>query len=424
MNIAHSSFCIGTRIPWRPVRQAPLPTVSHSDASPLWAINALTFVASIGTGVVWNGVAFVAKHAYEYDRIQTLALYVAMGGVYVLGAMTAGRGIRLVEKRIAPRTLLGLILVVESLICLGPMFTMSQVMLWTIGIGVSLLSSWVWPIVESYVTAGRHGEDMRNSIGWWNLSWTIAVAASLWLMAPMIEHDAQMALVILGPFNALGLIPLIWFRCRPGAHDDQLSAASVGREYQLLLHAARVLLPLSYVLNAAMSPLLPYLFERFDLNAWWETPVAATWMSVRVVAMTLMWRLGFWHGRWGTLLLGGLTMCGGFALIVLSPALWVMMMGLATFGAGMGVIYYAAIYYAMAVGKAEVDAGGTHEALIGLGYTMGPIAGFVGIGLGGAMRNAGWQIWDGTGIVVVVLMLTGAGAAGAVRPYFTARKRR
>jgi hypothetical protein len=338
--------------------------------------------------------------------------------------MSAGRGIRLVEKRIAPRTLLGLILVVESLICLGPIFTMSQIMLWSIGIVVSLLSSWVWPIVESYVTAGRHGQDMRNSIGWWNLSWTIAVAASLWLMAPMIEHDAQMALVVLGPTNALGLIALIWFQRRPGAHDDHVSAASVGREYQLLLHAARVLLPLSYVLNAAMSPLLPYLFERFDLNASWETPVAATWMSVRVVAMSLMWRLGFWHGRWGSLLLGGLAMCGGFALIVLSPALWVMMMGLATFGAGMGIIYYAAIYYAMAVGKAEVDAGGTHEALIGVGYTIGPLAGFVGIGLGSAMRSAGWQIWDGTGIVVVVLMLTGVGAAGAVRPYFVARNRR
>jgi hypothetical protein len=34
------------------------------------------------------------------------------------------------------------------------------------------------------------------------------------------------------------------------------------------------------------------------------------------------------------------------------------------------------LYYAMSVGGADVDAGGTHEALIGAGYTIGP-----GIGL-------------------------------------------
>ena len=43
----------------------------------------------------------------------------------------------------------------------------------------------------------------------------------------------------------------------------------------------------------------------------------------------------------------------------------------------MGVTYYAAIYYALALGRAEVEAGGTHEALIGGGYMVGP-----GIGLG------------------------------------------
>ena len=44
-------------------------------------------------------------------------------------------------------------------------------------------------------------------------------------------------------------------------------------------------------------------------------------------------------------------------------------------------IYTGAIYYAMAVGHSEVDAGGTHEALIGVGYTVGPACGLVAGGL-------------------------------------------
>ena len=55
-----------------------------------------------------------------------------------------------------------------------------------------------------------------------------------------------------------------------------------------------------------------------------------------------------------------------------------MIVGLILFGSGMGVTYYAAIYYALAVGRAEVEAGGTHEALIGGGYMVGPI---IGLGL-------------------------------------------
>jgi hypothetical protein len=35
----------------------------------------------------------------------------------------------------------------------------------------------------------------------------------------------------------------------------------------------------------------------------------------------------------------------------------------------------------MEVGKAQVDAGGTHEALIGAGYTLGPLCGIAAVGI-------------------------------------------
>jgi hypothetical protein len=45
----------------------------------------------------------------------------------------------------------------------------------------------------------------------------------------------------------------------------------------------------------------------------------------------------------------------------------------------MGVTYYAALYYAMAVGRAKVVAGGKHEAFIGGGYLIGPIIGLASL---------------------------------------------
>ena len=82
-------------------------------------------------------------------------------------------------------------------------------------------------------------------------------------------------------------------------------------------------------------------------------------------------------------------------------------------GAGLGIVYYAALYYAMAVGRAEVDAGGTHEALIGAGYTVGPSAGLLGTWLGG-----------GAAIVGIVWGIVGLGAVAAARPYVKARRDR
>jgi hypothetical protein len=336
----------------------------------------------------------------------------------------AGRLMRSIGHVLSPRAAVGLILTLCALVCVLPAFADGAWALWLVAGANSLLSSLLWPVVESYVTAGRHGRDMRDAIGWWNLTWTSATALSLFGMAPLMDTAPRMAIVWLGGSNLLAVIPLWWFHRNPGAHDADQAAEVVSAEYPMLLRAARMMLPLGYVLNSAMTPLLPFLLDRFDLGKSWMTPLAATWMCVRVIAMALMWRLGFWHGRWGTLLLGGLLMAFGFAVIVMSMSVPIMMIGLGCFGAGMGIIYYAAIYYAMAVGHAEVDAGGTHEALIGVGYTVGPGAAMLGVQMSAVAQRSGIAVWDGAGVVAVVLAITGASAMGAVKTYFTARSRR
>jgi MFS family permease len=413
------------------------PASSHTiPPTPLWAVVAVTFLASIGTGVVWNGVPFIAKHDYEFSETTTLALYLVLGAMYVVGAISTGRVLRMMDRWLGPRSALMIILSLEAIVCVSLYITRETWMLWVVACSISVLSSWLWPIIESYLTAGRHGGNMRNAIGWWNLSWTGAVAIALVLMMPVMKKDPamievgeraialepRMAIVILGALHAVALLPLMWFGRRPGAHDESLHLESIQREYPLLLRAARMLLPLSYVLNSAMSPLLPFLFERVHLTQDWQTTAASTWMWVRIIAMAVMWQVGFWHGRWGTLLLGGLAMTMGFGIAVTGISLPMMIAGLAIFGIGMGVVYYAALYYAMAVGRAKVDAGGTHEALIGLGYTVGPATGLIGVSASSAARDAGLHLWDGVPIVAVVWLLVAICAYGVIKPYLAARR--
>jgi hypothetical protein len=53
-------------------------------------------------------------------------------------------------------------------------------------------------------------------------------------------------------------------------------------------------------------------------------------------------------------------------------------LGEIVFGVLSGVTYFAALYYAMVVKNASVDAGGAHEGLIGLGFSLGPGVGLIG----------------------------------------------
>lgn len=373
----------------------------------------VTFVCSLGTGVFWHGIPFIAKHTYDFSQVRNLLLAGAMGAIYTLGAFTAGALTRRLERRLSPRDVLGAAIAVLSLVCLAPILVRGEWALWLAALVGTYVTSIIWPVIESYVTAGRHGASMRSALGWFNLTWAPAVAIPLFVMAPILERHGEWAISGFASVGLVGLVLLAWFAPRPVHHDPETADAHVGPEYRLLLRSARVLLPVSYVLSAAMNPILPYRFEDLGVDVGWETPAAATWIVVRVITFLLLWRLGFWHGRWGALLLGAIAMTGGFALVVAGPTIATVLAGLACLGVGLGVIYYAALYYAMAVGRAQVDAGGTHEGLIGAGYTVGPLAGLGGVAMGG-----------GAAIVAWVWALVGLAGIPAVTPYLVARRRR
>ena len=48
-----------------------------------------------------------------------------------------------------------------------------------------------------------------------------------------------------------------------------------------------------------------------------------------------------------------------------------MVAGELLFGWAVGEVYFAALYYAMVVQNASVEAGGGHERIIGLGFALG-----------------------------------------------------
>lgn len=349
----------------------------RNNRTSLTASLVLTGLASTGTSVIWNGLPFIAKRDYGFSESENLALYLLIGFVYVIGALSSGICTRAIRPIVSLRVIIGFLLATVTTVCSLPLFLNSPSVMWIAG-GVSgFCSAWLWPIVESYLVAGRHGTEMRRAIGWWNLVWMISVAGVMISMAPLMGSHASMVIVGLGVMNLLAIGVLPWYSKNPPQHEEIKSIEHVPAGYRGLLKGARVLLPLSYVINGVLAPLLPYVLAGIAIDIFWQTPIVSVWMLARVVATALMWQFGTWHGKWSVLWGSLISMTAGFTLILSAWGLFPLVLGLVLFGGGMGVTYYAALYYAMSVGRAGVDAGGKHEALIGGGYMIGPIVGLV-----------------------------------------------
>ena len=318
------------------------------------------------------------------------------------------------------RAMMGVLLLAVAGVCSLPLFTTSESswIMWTSGGVAGFCSAWLWPIVESYLVAGRHGPEMRRAIGWWNLVWMSSVAGVMLAMAPLMENHASMVIVGLGVMNVFALFVLPLFPKNPPSHEASLVKEHVPVSYAGLLQGARVLLPLSYVINGVLSPLLPFILTGIAVDIFWQTPVVAIWMISRVFATTFMWYmvsdpiaqapevrpqgsdrvLWCWHGKWSVLWGAFVAMGAGFVCILGASTLLNVIVGLVILGIGFGVTYYTALYYAMAVGSAEVDAGGKHEAFIGGGYMVGPMLGLVSLQFAPTANESGFDV-----VIYVVL---------------------
>jgi hypothetical protein len=385
-----------------------------AGSTALWATYAFTFVNSLGTGVVTGGLFFIAEASYGFSPAQNFLMGVVQGITYIASAGWSGKMVRWAQGRgVSSRGMLLWIMLALAALCAVPWIAMRWVAgaSWPIWIVAGLympLTGVLWPLVESHLSGGRSGAGLRRATGWWNVVWSSAIAVTYLLIAPYVKERAALALAFMGGWHVLGAGLLWWFSREPAAHvhGEHEPHPAV---YERLLTSFRLLLPTSYFVSSALTPYLPTVMDALKIPEQMRTVAATAWLVPRVLTFALLGFWGGWHGRWFPTVVGAVFLVVGFGLCVLSPAmmpsrdiaLMSLFAGLAVFGVGMGTIYSGAIYYALEVGKAEVDAGGTHEALIGVGYMAGPLA---GLGAVGAVQ-AGWLSRGGQEAAILAIVV-------------------
>jgi MFS family permease len=417
-------------------------TPTRTALTPLSAVLTFTILNTVGSAVVYSGVFALAERAYAFTTTQNFALGVVYGLAYIPGALAVGPLQRRLAQTLSPRAMLAVINVFLALLCYLPIFTTAilessrdqshardQWPMWVMVAIYSFFSGMVWPLVESFLSGGRSGRDLRRATGQFNVAWSLPLVISMIAMGPLVKDHPLAILGGLGIIHILNILTLKWFTPSPGAHVHQ-EAHPVPPVYKELLAAFRFLLPAAFLVVAALSPYLPSAAEKLGLGVEWKTWLAAAWMAPRVAAFITLERWHGWHGRWSMPVVGGATLLVGFGLGVLSPpllsgtpALIGTIAGLLVMGLGVGIIYTGALYYAMEAGAAEVDAGGTHEALIGIGYTAGPACGIALVGSGSGSSSEGSLSFEVLMLVFVALAALSL-AAGAARKVVRSRHTR
>lgn len=387
--------------------------------TPLWAVLAVTIINSLGTGVVINGIFFLAKSRYGFTAWESFLLGVVIGVTYIPAALGIGPFLKRMARRserVTTRGVLAAITAVMAGMCFLPLAAdkigggSGEWAVWAFIGAYSPLSGVLWPIVESYVSGGRRGASLGRATGQFNIAWSAAVAGAFWLIAPFVEPRPLEVIAGLGAVQAAGLVLLMWFTAEPARHAEHHEPHPAS--YRRFLTIFRLQLPASYVVIAALSSYIPFTLQKLGTAAVWETPITSVWMAARIGVFALMGATAGWHGRWWPAFAGGILMVAGFAAVVGSAfvpgmGLISLVAGLAAFGVGASIVYTAALYYVMEVGNTEVSAGGSHEALIGVGYTLGPLCGLGAIGVreAGLASSLEWPMVTFVTLAVVIFAL-------------------
>lgn len=353
---------------------------------------AVTFILSIGTGSLTHGLGFIAKQSAGFNRSQLFGLGVVFGITYIFSSRMTGPVVRSLETNrrssITAKSLLMLITLGGAVAAAIPpvlswLDTSSGIGFWLVAAGYGGLTGIMWPIVEWNIAGGRRDKQLRSAAGQFNIVWTVAVVVAFWMMAPTLEQMPMFSFVGIVLLHLLAIALMIPFPSKPPKHMSDTVDADASNSKSLLV-AARTLLPVSYMLAGVLGPFFPVAMAQMEIELSWQTVIVSVWMTTRIPTMFLLERWHGWHGKAWPLTLGASCVVLGFTGCIVAPAIGGSAAGIAAlvaalvlFGAGKGLVYTAAIYYAMEVGEGEIDSGATHESLIGVGYALGPAMGLL-----------------------------------------------
>jgi MFS family permease len=337
----------------------------------------LSFAESFAAILLERAFYFYTHDVLLFSDTQNLWLAFVFGVTYIAGAVLSHR----VAHALGERSLLLASIGVLLLFHLALATSSSPRLLLVAFVSIGFLQGIKWPVIESFISAGRAPSELVRILGHFNTAWASAVPLALFAAGQLIDSAFPRSMFVAAAgLNALSLALSLPLPTRPEHHEvpPEPSAAPVERNLAGLLVSARWMLILSYALLFLLAPLMPDVFAKLKLSVSEATAATGVLDLARVAAFASLGVVSSWRGRRGPLIFCMVLLPSSFATVLFGGHVWLVLLGEIVFGLASGLFYMSSLYYALLLKNASVDAGGAHEGLIGLGFALGPLAGLLG----------------------------------------------
>jgi MFS family permease len=379
----------------------------------LMQIHSIEALVSIASNLLTIGIFFFMQHRFGWTLLQNFLLSAGLGAVYIVGALAAHGISQKLGRRMALLAAYSIIIVITLF---AGLFTSPMVCTIVI-LAFAATSATTWPVIENLVSTGdADPHALSRRLATYNAVWAAVGALVMAVNGTIIEKFptgvflipcavvcAAAGIVALGKIEAnveggewsvegkkdgFSNSPPSTLHPPPASPEPQLL-----RQRVLALWLSRICVPAMYLMIYSLAAMLPSLPVVQPLRPAMQTLLSSIWMAVRWGTFITLGASIFWHTRPRLLLVAAFALLISFLIITVPQSVGLMIVGQILFGIATGLIYTASLYFGMVLSEGSTEHGGYHEALIGLGMTLGPAVG----------AGTGWIFPQSQGAAVVAI---------------------
>ncbi|HPA18925.1 MAG TPA: MFS transporter [Verrucomicrobiae bacterium] len=365
-------------------------------------------INAFATAFYFNYLFFFMQARFGYGNLENLLLSATNGFIYMCAAWQGGR----FAQRFGYFTALWSGFGTMCLALLGGCVAQTQFAHWSVMAVWTLGMCFTWPTLEALVSEGETLQTLPGRIGIYNLTWAGGSALAYFTGGALLELLGDRSLFLVPAGLHLAQLALLGWLHRgnrraippaPSKRSDRPPEAPAAHAAQgrakMFLRLAWLANPFAYVAINTIIAVIPGLAKRHDLSPMWAGFFCSLWLFSRMGAFAVLWLWSGWHYRFRWFVAAYFLVTASFAVILLSPALWPVMVAQVTFGAAVGLVYYSSLFYSMDVGETKGEHGGIHEAAIGAGIFGGPAVGTAALALFPGETSTG--VWAVAGLLMV-----------------------
>lgn len=253
---------------------------------------------------------------------------------------------------------------------------------------VGIAGAMFWPSFEVWLAQMRMRESLLKRVSFFNISWCLGSGIGFLIAGILFEAYSHLSFYF-ASFLSLAIIFLIVGKLRKKKRDalftdsggkrmennSSLDSSSSGQKAPFYLYIGWV----ANFANYFCIGMIKYLFPKLSIHIGIKPSIIGVLLFTvaffQTVAFYMLGKTERWHYKGTPLIFSQLLVIFGLVLIFLGSTVISFLIAFMFIGVGGGLVYFSSIFYSLDNLEGKGQKSGIHEAVLGTGLLLGPLAG-------------------------------------------------